>query len=90
MTPVRINEVSADDGVYVNDYFKRNDWVELYNTTDQPIDVEGMFLTDNPDKPKKYQISKGVSQASTVIPAHGYLIIWCDKLEPQSDERFCA
>jgi len=84
ITPVRINEVSADDGVYVNDYFKRNDWVELYNTTDQPIDVEGMFLTDNPDKPKKYQISKGVSQASTVIPAHGYLIIWCDKLEPQS------
>ncbi len=84
ITPVRINEVSADDGVYVNDYFKRNDWVELYNTTDQPIDVEGMFLTDNPDKPKKYQISKGVSQASTVIPAHGYLVIWCDKLEPQS------
>ena len=84
ITPVRINEVSADDGVYVNDYFKRNDWVELYNTTDQPIDVEGMFLTDNPDKPKKYQISKGVSQASTVIPTHGYLVIWCDKLEPQS------
>ena len=84
ITPVRINEVSADDGVYVNDYFKRNDWVELYNTTDQPIDVEGMFLTDNPDKPKKYQISKGESQASTVIPAHGYLVIWCDKLEPQS------
>ena len=84
LTPVRINEVSADDGVYVNDYFKRNDWVELYNTTDQPIDVEGMFLTDNPDKPKKYQISKGESQASTIIPAHGYLVIWCDKLEPQS------
>ena len=84
ITPVRINEVSADDGFYVNDYFKRNDWVELYNTTDEPIDVEGMFLTDNPDKPEKYKIEKGESQASTIIPAHGYLIIWCDNKAPLS------
>ena len=82
ITPVRINEVSADDGIYVNDYFKRNDWVELYNTTDKDIDAEGMFLTDNPEKPEKYVISKGNSQASTIIPAHGYLIIWCDKKDP--------
>ena len=84
ITPVRINEVSADDGFYVNDYFKRNDWVELYNTTDEPIDAEGMYLSDNLDKPTKYQISKNDTQASTIIPAHGYLIVWCDKLETQS------
>ena len=84
ITPVRINEVSAANGIFVNEYFKRNDWVELYNTTDKAIDVEGMYLSDNPDKPQKYQITKGESQASTVIPAHGYLIIWCDKLEPIS------
>ena len=81
ITPVRINEVSAQNGIHVNEYFKRNDWVELYNTTDQPIDVEGMYLTDNPEKPKKYQISKESTQASTIIPARGYLIIWCDKLD---------
>lgn len=84
IVPVRINEVSADDGIYVNEYFKRKDWVELYNTTDKDIDVEGMYLTDNPEKPEKYQISKSNSQASTIIPAHGYLIIWCDKEEPLS------
>ena len=84
INPVRINEVSAANGIYVNDYFKRNDWVELYNTTSEPIDVEGMYLSDNLKKPKKYQITKGGSQASTIIPAHGYLIIWCDKLEPVS------
>ena len=84
ITPVRINEVSADDGIYVNDYFKRKDWVELYNTTDKDIDAEGMFLTDNPEKPEKYQITKGESLASTIIPAHGYLIIWCDKESPLS------
>ena len=80
ITPVRINEVSANDGIYVNEYFKRNDWIELYNTTDEEIDVSGMYLTDNMDKPEKYQISG----PNTIIPAHGYLIIWCDKLEPLS------
>jgi hypothetical protein len=81
-TPVCINEVSAANNTYVNEYFKRNDWVELYNTTDADIDVEGMYLSDKPDNPKKYQIVGG--EASTIIPAHGYLIVWCDKLEPFS------
>lgn len=83
LTPVRINEVSAANGIHVNEYFKRNDWVELYNTTDTPIDIAGMYLSDNEKKPLKYQISKGDSQAATTIPAHGYLIVWCDKLDSQ-------
>jgi hypothetical protein len=84
LNPVRINEVSASNSVYVNEYFKHNDWVELYNTTDQPVDVEGMYLSDNLKKPQKYQITKGNTSINTIIPAHGYLVIWCDKLEPQS------
>ena len=81
--PVCINEVSAANSIYINEYYKKNDWVELYNTTDEPIDVEGMYLSDNPMRPRKYMISKGATNATTVIPAHGYLIIWCDKLETQ-------
>lgn len=84
ITPVRINEVSASNGIFVNEYFKRNDWVELYNTTDEPIDVEGMYMSDNIDNPKKYKITKADTPSSTIIPAHGYLVIWCDKLEPTS------
>lgn len=84
ITPVRINEISAANGIYVNDYFKRNDWVELYNTTSQPVNVEGMFLSDNEADPKKYQITKGETKAETVIPAHGHLIVWCDKLETET------
>ena len=84
LTPVRINEVSAQNSIYVNEQFKRNDWLELYNTTSSPIDVEGMYLTNNISKPTLYKITKGSTETSTVIPAHGYLIIWCDKLEPES------
>ena len=84
VSPVRINEVSANNGIFVNDYWKRNDWVELYNTTDAAIDVEGMYLSDNLENPTKYQITKGKTQSSTVVPAHGHLIIWCDKEDPKS------
>ena len=48
-----------------------------------------MYLSDNPNKPQKYQITKSQSsnhnvQINTIIPAHGYLIVLCDKLEPSS------
>ena len=76
-TPVVVNEVSASNSVAANEYGRRSDWIELYNTTDQDIDLEGMFLTDDPANPEKYQI-----QQSSVIPAHGYYIVWADNLDP--------
>lgn len=81
-TPVRINEVSAGNSIYINDYYKKNDWIELYNTTDRDIDISGMYLSDKRDNPQKYQISAENSEASTIIPPYGRLVIWCDKLEP--------
>jgi hypothetical protein len=80
VTPVRINEVSGSNNSLVNEYWKKSDWVELYNTTSEEIDVEGMYLTDNLEKMDKYMITKGSTHASTKIPAHGYLLVWCDKL----------
>lgn len=79
--PVRINEVSAANSIYVNEYFKRNDWIELYNTTDSVIDVAGMYLSDNINKPHKYQIpTYGVGEGpSTLIEPHGFMTVWCDK-----------
>lgn len=81
ITPVRINEVCGANNSFINEYNKKSDWIELYNTTDDDIDVEGMFLSDDPSLPEKYCISKGEKNATTIIPAHGYLIIWCDKME---------
>ncbi len=85
ITPVRINEVSGSNDSYVDEYGKKGDWLELYNTTDTEIDVEGMYLTDDLDKPTKYQITKGNTQAQTVIPPHGYLIVWCDNTRATTD-----
>ena len=65
-SPVVVNEVSAGNTVASNEYGKRNDWIELYNTTDHDIDLEGMYLTDDPDNPEKYQIRKEDSSLFTL------------------------
>ena len=72
--PVRINEVSASNNVFINDSFKKHDWIELYNTTPDAIDASGMYLSDDLSRPTKYSLPQG-----TTIPARGYLVIWCDK-----------
>lgn len=71
--PIRINEISASNEIFINDSFKKHDWIELYNTTSEPYNASGMYLTDNISKPHKYTIPYG-----TMIPANGYLVIWCD------------
>ena len=79
-TPIRINEVSAANTIYVNEHYKKNDWIELYNPTDVTLNVAGLYLSDNPEKPYKYQIPAGNPEVQTVIKPGGKLIIWCDKL----------
>ena len=81
--PVKINEVSASNGIYANEYFKKNDWIELYNASSEAIDIAGMFISDKPAQPERYQIpaaSAVDAHYSTIIPPHGYLVLWADKL----------
>lgn len=78
--PLRVNEVGAGNSVYINEYFKKNDWVELYNTTDTDLDAAGLYISDKLDNPTKYQIPASPT-VNTVVPAHGHLVIWADKLE---------
>ncbi len=48
------------------------DWVELYNTTDQPISLAGYALSDKENKPLKWHFPAGA-----VIPANGYYLVFC-------------
>ncbi len=83
---VVINEVSADNGIYVNDLWNKSDWIELYNTTGQDIDLTGMYLSNDLANPELWQIAPPADSPFDVdqvmkLPAHGYRIIWCDKEE---------
>ena len=78
--PLRLNELSASNSIFINEQKKKNDWFELYNPTDTDLDAAGLFVSNDPDDPLKYQIPSSQT-INTIVPAHGYLVIWADKLE---------
>lgn len=82
--PIRINEIGSNNDIFVNEYSKRNDWIELYNLTDKAIDLEGLYLSDNEKNTNKYKITQESANINLIIPPHGFSVIWCDKLEPVS------
>ena len=55
-----------------------DDWFEIYNAGDSPVDVGGMYLTDTLALPFKFLIAK-TNPALTTIPAKGYLVIHADE-----------
>ena len=83
--PIKVNEVSAANSVYVNEFFKKEDWIELYNNSDTDLDVAGLYLSDDIDNPLKYQIPANHGVINTIIPAGGFLAVWADKLEGTSE-----
>ncbi|HPS56453.1 MAG TPA: lamin tail domain-containing protein, partial [Sedimentisphaerales bacterium] len=73
-----VNEFMASNGSTITDpQGDSDDWIEIYNTTDSPIDLGGMYITDNLSKLKKHLIPTGFA-SQTTVPAHGFLILWAD------------
>ena len=74
--PLRINELSADNSLYMNDNYRKTDWIEIYNTTSEEVDAGGFLISDDTVIPDKYVIPEG-----SLIPAHGFLTVWCDDID---------
>jgi len=82
-------EPSAIKGLYINEIMARNtktiqddggryeDWIELYNSTNQMIDIGGLYFSDTKDEPLKSMIPIN-NPAKTRIPAKSYLLVWPD------------
>ena len=68
-----INEVMpANNSTAVDPDGEFEDWVEIYNASEEPINMEGYFLSDNHGDRTKYVFP------DVVIDPSGFLIIWCD------------
>lgn len=77
-TSIAINEVMASNGATKADpQGQFDDWIELYNYGQAAVDVGGMYLTDDPNEPQKWQIPTG-NATLTTIAAQRYLLIWAD------------
>lgn len=76
--PLVINEFMASNARFLPDpQGEYEDWLELYNGGEEPIDVGGMYLTDDLEQPQMWRIPDDIPYTTT-IPAHGYIWIWVD------------
>ena len=75
---VFITEISASNqSYYTDEYGEYNDWIELYNNNDYPVDIGGTYITDSLNHKTKHRIPDYYPD-STTIPANGRLILWAD------------
>lgn len=80
-----INEFMASNTqTYADPNGEFDDWVELYNAGAAPVNIGGMYITDNLATPTSYQIPN-TNPAATTIPAGGYLILWFDNQTTQGE-----
>lgn len=71
---VVINEFLASNDQGITDPSdEHEDWVELYNTTNEPINLEGAFISDDFTNPFKWAFPQ------VTIAAGGYLLLWADE-----------
>ena len=69
-----INEFMADNDTILDPANETDDWIEIFNNTDNTIDLSGLYLSDSFTSPTKWTFPEG-----TTIEPKSYLIIWADE-----------
>ncbi len=86
-----VNITNAQN-LYLNEFLASNDanyydsttgdypdWIEIYNAGDVPINIGGMYITDDLSDLTTWQIPTTYPD-STTIPAGGFLVLFADKI----------
>lgn len=70
-----INEFMASNGATVVDpeFADNSDWIEIYNAGSDKVNLKGYFITDNLNRPDKWEITDDL-----LLEAGEYHIIWAD------------
>ena len=81
-----INEVCSSAKKSVTDAAGESpDWIELYNSTDKDMDISGVGLSDGKKNKFKFAFPDG-----TVIPADGYILVFCDDAVNEAEGEYHA
>ena len=73
-----INEfMASNNGTIADPQGEFDDWIEIYNSGTDSVDIGGMFITDDLSD-VSYQIPTS-NPDSTTIPPKGFLLLWADK-----------
>lgn len=83
--PMVINEFMASNDSVIEDPAEPGefpDWIELHNFADYPVNISGMFLTNDLLYKTKWQIPAG----QTIYP-NSFLLFWADNDDEQGDRH---
>jgi gliding motility-associated-like protein len=71
-----INEFMASNSKTIADN-KGNysDWIEIYNSSSQAVNLNNYYISDNPTKLTKHKLFSATNKL--MVPAKGFLILWC-------------
>lgn len=76
-----INEFMASNDGSVEDptdSSRNEDWIEIYNPSSQPVNLQGMYISDTLADPVKHQIT-----VTLFIQPESYLLFWADNEREQ-------
>lgn len=77
-----INEfMASNENAFPDEYVEYNDWIEIYNPTNQVIPIYKYFLSDDPSFPNKWKMP------NTILSPNKYMIIWADGNPSQGDRH---
>ncbi len=76
-----LNEfLSSNDVTLADEAGEFDDWVELYNSGDALVNFDGLYLTDDLDKPTRWPLPAGGG-----MQPGDYFLVWCDGDVDQGD-----
>lgn len=76
---VRLNEVMTSNQSYMDANRRSSDWIELFNSSGEPVDLSGYRLTD------KAGSDGYVFPDGTTLGAGEYLVVYCDGTTTDAD-----
>jgi hypothetical protein len=73
-----INEFSALPTEWLDEKSEAEDWIEILNTGSGPIDLAGLYITDNLANKMKYQIRAAIDNGTVIGPGE-FKVLWADE-----------
>jgi hypothetical protein len=72
-----INEISPLNRTFPDEGGKFDNWVEIYNNSEDTIDMAGLYFSDSNDLKRRWTVPSGIPNQTTIQP-NSYKIFWAD------------
>ena len=85
---LKLNEILVNNiSNCVDNYGVHSAWIEIYNPTNNFVNIGGCYLTDDLNNPTKCWIPNG--DRSTIMEPKSYLVLWADGKPERSRSGAC-